>query len=163
MSETVHHRGTITEVEPPKGITLEDYAKQLLTERGKTIRSYHKNGIDALCDTFYGEFFSYKETLYSIDDKDLDPDGTIIRAKVLSPKVIEYELRFYNGGASFQECLEEALDTLKPSRPDHILGWKIDWNAKTVSVPEYMQDYGGYKLIVKEAKELGLNIQLAAL
>lgn len=54
------------------------------------------------------------------------------------------------------------LEPGKP-KPKYLFGYKIDWAAKTVSVPQQIENCGIYTTIENSAKELGLNIQLAAL
>ena len=54
---------------------------------------------------YYGEF-------YSIDKGEADPNEDIIRAERDNSDLIQFELKFYNGGVGFSECLEEALETI---------------------------------------------------
>lgn len=114
MSETVHYRGIATKIEQPIGKTLIDVAKDILTERNKKIASYYDNPIECLCDTYYKEFFYHPktQTLYKLDNHECDPYDDIIMAVSKENGIINYELRYYNGGVGFIECLEEAFDKL---------------------------------------------------
>lgn len=116
MSETVHYRGRLILV----AIGLEgskEYAMNILSERNKAVDDYYKgNVIECLCDEYYEEFFFHQKTqdLYKIESKNnVHVYEDIIEAKRISYGVIEYELKYYNGGAGFSECMEEALNNLK--------------------------------------------------
>ena len=114
MSETVHYRGIATKIEQPNDKTLLDVAKQILVERNKEIADYYYDAIECLTQEFYNEFFYHKktQTLYSITKTEHDLDDEIIKAVVINDDKIAYELRYYNGGAGFEECMEEAFDKL---------------------------------------------------
>jgi hypothetical protein len=115
MSETVHYRGRVIKV----AVGLEDskeYAISALRERNKTLEDYYNgNVINCLCDNYYNEFFFHSKTnnLYKIESKNkVNVYGEIIEAKIIKEGVIEYELKYHNGGAGFSECMEEAFDKL---------------------------------------------------
>ena len=114
MSETVHYRGIATKIDQPNDKTLIDVAKDILKERNKEIADYYDNAIECLCDSYYREFFYHSKTqvLYKLDNNEYEPDEDIIRAEPKENGTIEYELRYYNGGAGFDECIEEAFDKL---------------------------------------------------
>ena len=117
MSETVHYKGIATKIEPKDGQSLIDVAKNIFKERGMEIPHYYNDDetINALCEIMYQEFYYNKksDTLYKIDNNDIDIEGEIIEAKEISPGKIEYELQYYNGGAGFEECLNEAFEKLE--------------------------------------------------
>jgi hypothetical protein len=50
--------------------------------------------------------------LYELTKEEHDPEEDIIKAINNTDGTIEYELRYYNGGAGFSECLDAALDKL---------------------------------------------------
>ena len=54
--------------------------------------------------------FIHGNNVYVIKTKKIDPYDDIINAKQGEDGVIDFELRWYNGGASMEECLEEALE-----------------------------------------------------
>lgn len=116
MSETVHYRGRAIKV----AVGLEnskEYSMSILRERNKTVEDYYEgNVIECLCDNYDDEFFFHPKTnnIYKLESKnDIDIDEEIIKAQEVSDGVIEYELRYYNGGAGFAECLEEAINKIK--------------------------------------------------
>lgn len=114
MSETVHYRGTAKRVDL-QGLTNEEFAKDYLDSRKREISSYYNNAVECLTEIFYNEFFFYprNQSLYQLTREIVDVDDDIIRAEFdpASDK-INYELRYYNGGVGFEECLEEAFDKI---------------------------------------------------
>jgi hypothetical protein len=116
MSETVHYRGVATKIEQPNDQTLIDVAKAILKDRNKEIADYYDNAIQCLCEEFNDEYFYHPktQTLYSITKTSHELDEEIIKAKLNQHGKIEYELRYYDGGAGFEECMEEAFNKLYP-------------------------------------------------
>lgn len=115
MSETVHYKGKIQFNTEGLNNCIER-AREILKKRGEELKDYYNNEVEQLCDDYYKEYFyhSKTETLYKIlSQEDHDLDEEIIKVtKTTDPWVLEYELRYYNGGAGFAECLEEALNKL---------------------------------------------------
>tara|TARA_R110000822_G_scaffold5266_11_gene22626 strand:+ start:4024 stop:4377 length:354 start_codon:yes stop_codon:yes gene_type:complete len=116
MSETVHYIGRAIKV--AAGLEgSKEYAMSVLRERDKKVEDYYKgNVIECLCDNYCEEFFFHPKTsnIYKIESKEfVDIYEDIIKAKQVGEGVIEYELKYYNGGAGFSECLEEAFDKLQ--------------------------------------------------
>lgn len=112
MSETVHYRGKAIKIATEEN--CEKVASSILKERDREMVSYYCSALEYLCDIFDEEYFYYSpsETLFHITTEEMDADDEIIRANYNSSGDIEYELRYYNGGAGFSECLEEAMDKL---------------------------------------------------
>lgn len=111
MSETVHYRGKAIKIEGDAEIT----AKIILAEKGIVeLKSYNDTYLEQLCDD--DENYFYEPTrgeLYALDYTEHDLDEEIISAKEAGKEgEIEFELRYYNGGAGFSECLEEAFAKL---------------------------------------------------
>lgn len=119
MSETVHYKGILTEVKSRHSKTLQEIAKNILNDRGVEISEYHltynkDDFIAILCDELYEEYHYHIESkrLFNLTKDGCDPDGDIIRASNRVDGRIDYELRYYNGGAGFGECLDEALNKM---------------------------------------------------
>jgi hypothetical protein len=114
MSKTVHYRGVATKIEQPHDKTLLDVVKGILKERNYVVADYYNNALECLTQEFCDEYFYHPktQTLYSITKTDHDLDEEIIKAEPKDDGTIEYELRYYNGGAGFEECMEEAFDKL---------------------------------------------------
>lgn len=109
MSETEHHRGKIKEIEF-EGDLVEVCEKLL------------EGDIDPIWDTpyeyfesgYYKKYIVIDDKLYKIlESKEYPEDDEIIEASKNEDGTINYELRYYNGGASFAEVLHEALEKIK--------------------------------------------------
>ncbi len=115
MSETVHYRGTAKRVDL-KGLTNEEFAQNYLEENNLEIKiSYYENALECLVDQLWEKFFFYprNQSLYKLTTEEIGIDDDIIKAEFDNTcEGINYELRFYNGGAGFDECLEEAFDKI---------------------------------------------------
>ena len=114
MSETVHYKGNAKRVDL-KGLTLEEFAQNYIKIQGLEVPSYSDSALEYLTDRWRGLFFFYprNQTLYNITLESIDQDDEIIKAEFSSvDESINYELRYYNGGAGFEECLEEAFDKI---------------------------------------------------
>lgn len=121
MSHTEHHIGRIKEL--VSDLPLEEQMQDLITAQGKFEKpSYCDTLLDWFRDVFEAKnkYFVYKDKIYEVFDKELEDDADIIEAEHVSATEISYQLKFYNGGAGFYECLEEALDKL-PEFPNHKL------------------------------------------
>ena len=114
MSEIEHHRGIATKVYQGLGETLEQTAKKILDRRNITVPSYFNNALEYLCDDLYEEYFFHhnSQSLFKIEDTEIENEEEVIRAKEIGKDKFEYELKFHNGGAGFTECLKEAFDKL---------------------------------------------------
>ena len=113
MSETVWYKGTLTEIKATDK-SVEEIAEELYKEMSARDKAdYHETYTEALADEFYDDYYSYEGKLYSLTKEYVEYDEDIIRAKRNDDGTIEYELKYYNGGAGFAECMDEALDKLK--------------------------------------------------
>ena len=114
MSNIVHYKGKLERVSVGFVACVKD-AEKILKEKDAKEVCYYDNPVEQLCDDYEEYFYHPKtETLYRIISKlSHEEDEEIITAKQTDdPFEIEYELRYYNGGAGFEECLEEAMDKL---------------------------------------------------
>jgi hypothetical protein len=111
MSETVYYKGVIREV-----ITddIEEYCRDIILKRKINVASYHESNTHALTDELYEEYFFHKSTgkLYEFVKLDQHDPYEVIMANEIGEGVYSFDLVYYNGGASMNECLEEALDKL---------------------------------------------------
>lgn len=113
MSETVHYRGVAKKLMLDNDEeTYLDFAKRELEVRNKPKKDYYSDEIEQLCGDYGEEFFFYKNVLYLLDYEELEQDEEIIKASIIDDNTINFELRFYNGGAGFDECLEEAFNEI---------------------------------------------------
>jgi hypothetical protein len=114
MSEYEHYRGKAVKIELAQDQSVDDYALVVLKSRGHKLEDFYKNPTEQLCDDFYGEYFFYNKdkSLYTIYSKELNPHAEVIEAHKEVDGSIRFELRYYNGGAGFDECLSEAFDKM---------------------------------------------------
>jgi len=118
MSENVHYTGKAKELVIPEGMNEFQFARKLLEmEEDINIEEeleIYEDEIECLLDLLEGKFFYHSKTkkFYEITKVTEDPYSDTISADIDSEGNISYELRYYNGGAGFQECLEEALTKL---------------------------------------------------
>jgi len=110
MSETVHYKGSIEEIKPRTSVSLNDIAAEILNNRGLEKASYYDDYIECLCEELREEYYYHKETdrLFKINKEYHDLDEEIIKATEIEGGY-EFDLKYYNGGASFNECLTEAI------------------------------------------------------
>lgn len=114
MSETVHYKGTATKVEIPEGLTVEQVAATILAEANMSRPSYWDTDLEYLGCVFDYEYFFYPQTqsLYKITQYEVGSTKDITEASTNKDGIIEYELRYCNGGTRFEEALKEAFDKL---------------------------------------------------
>lgn len=108
MSETVHYKGTLIQVERLENETLEEQCKRLLNNA--ELPSWCDSYQEMLMDEFYEKYIVHNGILYHVDKVDIDPDSDLFKASIGENGVINFEVRYYNGGCSFEEAIEEALD-----------------------------------------------------
>ena len=111
MSETVHYRGTLTEVDMLDNETLEEQCKRLLGDT--ELLSYYKSYQEMLLDQFYEIYIIYDDTLYLVEKRNYEPDGDIFWSKGNEDRSISFEVKYYNGGCGFNEAIEEALENIE--------------------------------------------------
>lgn len=107
MSETVHYKGTLTKFEKQENETLEDQCKRL--SDNKEIPSYYDSYIEFFSDEYYQHYIIIDNDIYSISKKSIDIDDEIFESKRINKHVIEFQVKYYNGGCNFNEAIEEAL------------------------------------------------------
>lgn len=111
MSETVHYKGVLPEVEKYDFETLEDQCKRLL--KYKELPSFCNTYAEHLEDIYYQEFIVINNTLYRVEKDEVDPEYSIFRANKNEYGEIEFEVRYYNGGCSFNEAISGAIKGVK--------------------------------------------------
>lgn len=112
MSETVHYKGNAKLIASGDG--MEEVAKDIVLSMRGELPSYHDSYLECLRYDYEELYFYYYKTkcLYKIESRSVDIDEEIIHANFNDDDTISFELKFYNGGASAAECLEEAFDKL---------------------------------------------------
>ena len=120
MSRTECHTGkAIVMNKEPKETTMQ-LAERILKNHNIEKDIYYSDALECLRNELHNQYFHHEKAdiIYSINDSEFDPNEDIIIAKRLQPNLIEYDVRFYNGGAGLEECLEEAFDNLLKSEEE---------------------------------------------
>lgn len=110
MSSTVHYKGILKKVERLEGESLEEQCKRLL--ENKELPSYFDSYQEYLTDLFYKSMVIHNDTIYKAEKEEIDPDNDIFNATLKDNGEIEFEVRYYNGGCSFDEAIEEAFKNI---------------------------------------------------
>ena len=113
MSHTEYHFGTIKLLK--SDLTLEEQMLELLAKHGHTTQPSYCSTVaewfhEELGHTFI--YVVYNNKIYKVFDKELDPEADLERAEYINEEEISYQLKYYNGGTCFSECLEDALKKL---------------------------------------------------
>ena len=106
MSETVHYIGKLTLV-PIEG-DIQNTAKIILRGEGRGAEGY-SDFLEALEDWSYKKYVIYNGNIYKADMKESDPYSNMAIATKKEDGTIDFEVRYYNGGCSFSEAIEDAL------------------------------------------------------
>ena len=111
MSETVHYKGKAVKVNCEDN---EEYSLKILELKSTARLDFYDSALEQIIQEYSTDFFydSTNEILYSIEYESHDLEEEIIKAEIQKDGSIDFELRFYNGGAGFEECLQEAMDKL---------------------------------------------------
>jgi hypothetical protein len=108
MSETVHYRGKLIKMDKSVSELLDEIQPEWREDDFyDTPEEYIRSEIDAM-KYFYHE---KTKTLYKVENEELNPYEAIV-AYDNGDGTKSYQLLYYNGGAGFDECLEEALDKI---------------------------------------------------
>ncbi|MFO1442869.1 hypothetical protein KDN24_06525 [Bacillus sp. Bva_UNVM-123] len=111
MSETVHYKGALRKIERYEKESLEEQCKRLLDN--KELPSYFDTYEEYLLDECYKEITVQGGIVYHIEKEELDPYDEIFNSSIKDSGEIEFEVRYYNGGCSFNEAIAEAIENIK--------------------------------------------------
>lgn len=114
MSETELHFGKLIPIEQKE--TLEATAKYHLEAFGVTeddIGDYTTSWLQHMRDEMGNFGHVYNGALYRVDNVEKDPTS-VAEAQKNEDGTINYQLLYYNGGGSFEEVLDTALESLTP-------------------------------------------------
>ncbi|MBT2759920.1 hypothetical protein [Paenibacillus sp. ISL-20] len=111
MSETVHYRGILKMIERYNNETLEDQCKRLLDD--KELPSYCDSYEEFFLDENFDKAVIIDGMIYLAEKEAVDSDSDIFKVKKINDNEIEFEVRYYNGGCSFNEAIDEAFNNMK--------------------------------------------------
>jgi len=109
MSETIHYKGTLTKVERLENESLEEQCKRLLN--GKELDDCYDTYKEMLLNEFYKQYYLYNDILYLVNKIELY--GDVFNASNGKNGEINFEIVYYNGGCSFNDAIERALNDIK--------------------------------------------------
>lgn len=111
MSDTVHFRGTLKEIVKLDNETLESQCERVLKElRYKPLEEYYDSHEEKLLDVCYQEYVTYRNALYSVEKSSVEQDQDIFIMNEDMDGVINFEVRYYNGGCSFYDAIDYAFE-----------------------------------------------------
>ena len=114
MSETEHWVGKLVPVLCYDDSDLEEQCKFICEGRGLTeLDSYYESYQEYLEDQYYEEYYIGNNIIYEVKRKEIDPYDDIHNAVKMPDGSIAFEIRWYNGGASYRELLDVALDEME--------------------------------------------------
>ena len=114
MSETVHYTGKLQLVHKIPNEPLEEQCKRILAEHNYfELNSYCDSWIEMLCDELYESYVIAGGEVYKVVEKNhKDMDEDIFNAHDNGDGTIDYEVMYCNGGCSFNEAIERALENM---------------------------------------------------
>ena len=115
MSEMVHYTGKIAPVGKLPNETLEEQCKRILAKYNYLdLKSYCDSWREMLCEELYERYVIACGEVYKVVEKNYkDMDEDIFNAHENGDGTIDYEVMYYNGGCSFNEAIEYALEDMK--------------------------------------------------
>ncbi len=121
MSEMETHKGKLVPI-TNAGDNLEEQAKEICSRLGLEREEYHKTWIECLRDEGYRKVYIHGDTIYEIQDTQLDSYG-FTEGTANEDGSINYFISWYNGGASMDEVLDDVMDKTAEAR-HMIKNWK---------------------------------------
>jgi hypothetical protein len=102
MSETEHWKGKLVST----GKTVSEFVST------DEIPPHYESDEEYFEEKYYRAAHVISGIVYEIEMEEMNSDGDIATAVDNNDGSIDFEVRYYNGGASFTEMIEEATDNL---------------------------------------------------
>ena len=136
MSETETVKGKIKIFKKNIDETLSQYVTRFIKKKNLEQPSNitDENAYEIFCEYFYKECVIINDVIYEvIENVNYDDGDDIFDATLQQDGTIDYVLKYYNGGCSFGEALEYALEKLNTEKntnkyPRQLCGFKHDPN-----------------------------------
>ena len=117
MSENVHYKGkliiltgegTMEDIffQNVKSTTKSHYADYIIQNNLQEETTQTKLS-EYILNNFYQEYYVGKNNIWRIEKEDVDSDSELFKAS-FKGNVVEFELKYYNGGTSLNEAIEIA-------------------------------------------------------
>jgi len=110
MSDMEAHKGKLVPMNL-EGDTLEERAKDACSQLNIESTGAHETWLECLHDRGYRKVYIRGNLIYEIKDTELDASG-FSEAEANNDGTINYSMLYYNGGASFDEVLDDAVDRI---------------------------------------------------
>lgn len=110
MSDYERHNGTLIRINPNEGESFDDMLLRVLKENKIDVVESKDNLTKYFIDELWETHYIHNGVLYKIDNTECDDSSDIYEARINPNGNISYTLRFYNGGCSFGEALDTALE-----------------------------------------------------
>ena len=116
MSDYESHKGKLI----PTEYTKEELVHKMVEEaKENSWEARYKNqdlDKEIINELFYDvdNYVEINNKIYFVEDTLYDPDDDIFDMGENKDGTLSYNLRFYNGGCSFSEALDEAADRMNP-------------------------------------------------
>jgi hypothetical protein len=107
MSETMHYRGILTVVTRLECETLEEQCKRIMESCELDI--FNDSYQEQLIFDSYERYVIRDDVLYLVEKKDVGDDSIFIITEG-EDGAFNFEVRYYNGGCSFDEAIEYAFN-----------------------------------------------------
>lgn len=111
MSETVHYKGKLTPVPICCNGGLEETAKGLFGPGDKPLPDYYNNYLEWL-EEDPKSYIVTKDAIFKVDYTSFEPEDDIMIASRNDDHSIDFEIKYYNGGCSFHEAIENSIKKL---------------------------------------------------
>jgi len=112
MSETVYYKGTLTEVYRLENETLEDQCKRILQVE-EFNDDYYDSFQEMVLDQSYERYIVQDGILYAVQRQELNSEDSLFNISKNEDGTLNFEVRYYNGGCSFDEAIEYAFENKK--------------------------------------------------
>lgn len=111
MSETVSLVGKLILVEIQGDI--ENTCRLILKENGQEKSEYDDSYREALEDWGYKQYYITDTAIFRVEMESDDPYDDIFHAVKNDDGSYDFTLKYYSGGCSFSEAINEAIDNIK--------------------------------------------------
>ena len=111
MSDTEHRIGTLFPITISEDIEIS--AQFLLEIMGHSRdNEQYDSAIHQLEDTGHRKLHITENVIYFIKYESIDPSSDILKAKKSDNGLIDFEVKYYNGGCSFSEALDASFKNM---------------------------------------------------
>lgn len=111
MSEVVHYKGKLIQI--PIDMNNDEAFKEICIKEGYKKEDYYNSWEECLVEEGYEKYVIVDNKLFVAEYKSIDLDDEIIHATDNKDGSYTFEVKYHNGGCSFEEAIKEALEKLE--------------------------------------------------